>query len=159
MRTVGSIGLGAATGSGSRREPGGGRRGDRGLISLEWLLVVAAIAGVAASSVLIVQRVVDEHTEVPDDPLVRLLEADIAAAFIADGANAAALSLPYDDPGFKRRCEVALKSDFDDVVVDAVWAPPETVPPPIPPPDPPDPPALSSRAKCTVRPVPGLGPA
>ena len=157
MRTVGSIGLRAATGSGSRREPGGSRRGDRGLISLEWLLVVAAVAGLAASSVLIVQRVVDEHTEVPDDPLVRLLEADIAAAFIADEANAAALSPPYGDSTFQDRCQVTLVADYADVVAGAAWEPPVLAPPSTS--DPPDPPALSSRAKCTVRPVPGLGPA
>ena len=67
-----------------------GRSGDqRGLITLEWLLIVGAVAGLAATSVLAVQRVLDDTSEVPVDPLVRVLEADIAAAFIAADANTA----------------------------------------------------------------------
>ena len=54
----------------------------RGLITLEWLLIVGAIAGLAATSVLAVQQVLDDTSEVPVDPLVRVLEADIAAAFV-----------------------------------------------------------------------------
>ena len=137
------------------REPCRGRR-DSGLMTLEWLLAVAAIAGVAASSVLIVQRVVDEQTEVPDDPLVRLLEADIAAALIADEANEVALSPGYADSIHGARCN-ALESGFDDVVAGAAWSPPMTIPPPVQPLDPPDPPALSRPATCTVTPKAGLG--
>ena len=60
-----------------------GRGSDqRGLITLEWLLIVGAIAGLAATSVLTVQQVLDDTSEVPVDPLVRVLEADIAAAFV-----------------------------------------------------------------------------
>ena len=70
-----------------------GRSGDeRGVITLEWLLIVGAIAGLAATSVLAVQRVLDDTSEVPVDPLVRVLEADIAAAFVAADADTAALS-------------------------------------------------------------------
>ena len=65
-----------------------GRGGDeRGLMTLEWLLIVGAIAGLAATSVLAVQRVLDDTSEVPVDPLVRVLEADIAAAFVAADAD------------------------------------------------------------------------
>ena len=72
-----------------------GRSGDqRGVISLEWLLIVGAVAGLAAMSVLAVQRVVDDTSEVPVDPLVRVLEADIAAAFVA--ADATAFDEPVD---------------------------------------------------------------
>ena len=41
---------------------GGGlrRRGDQGLTTLEWLLIVAAVAGLAVVSVVIVTRVVDQ---------------------------------------------------------------------------------------------------
>ena len=85
-----------------------GRSSDqRGIITLEWLLIVGAIAGLAATSVLAVQRVLDDTSEVPVDPLVRVLEADIAAAFIAadaDTAVRASLSDPpllvYVDQGF-----------------------------------------------------------
>ena len=70
-------------------------RDERGIIALEWLLIVGAIAGLAASSVLIVQRVVDDTSEVPVDPLVLVLEADIAAAFVVADADTAALSSPY----------------------------------------------------------------
>ena len=51
-----------------------GRGSDqRGSITLEWLLIVGAVAGLAATSVLAVQRVVDDTSEVPVDPLVRVL--------------------------------------------------------------------------------------
>lgn len=67
-------------------------RPEHGLITLEWLLIVAAIAGIAATSVLIVQRVVDDATDVPPDPVTRMIDADIAAAVVAADAQAA-----YDD--------------------------------------------------------------
>ncbi|MYG98026.1 MAG: hypothetical protein F4011_03865 [Acidimicrobiaceae bacterium] len=103
----------------NRSCPRAGRAADRGLITLEWLLIVGAIAGLAASSVLIVQRVVDDQTDVPDDPLVRMLEADIAAAAVAAEAQAV-----YDDNRFNYvhqdyadRCN-GISTDFSDVVVD-----------------------------------------
>ena len=108
-----------------------GRSGDeRGLITLEWLLIVGAIAGLAASSVLTVQRVLDDTSEVPVDPLVRLLEADVAAAFVAADAQAAfdeSLSnplMPYVDQGFRERCETGVEDAFDDVVTRARWTRP-----------------------------------
>ena len=69
--------------------PQGRGSDERGVITLEWLLIVGAIAGLAATSVLAVQRVLDDTSEVPVDPLVRVLEADIAAAFVAADAQAA----------------------------------------------------------------------
>ena len=94
------------TNSQASHSPGRGSD-QRGLITLEWLLIVGAVAGLAATSVLAVQRVVDDTSEVPVDPLVRVLEADIAAAFIAadaDTAVRASLSDPpllvYVDQGF-----------------------------------------------------------
>ena len=132
-----------------------GRRGDeRGIIALEWLLIVGAIAGLAASSVLIVQRVVDDTSEVPVDPLVLVLEADIAAAFVVAEADAAALSPPYIDQDFRERCDVALPAAFGDVVDTAVWKAPELVDPPA---DPGDPPTLAAGATCKVTPLEGLG--
>ena len=132
-------------------------RDDGGLITLEWLLIVGAIAGLAASSVLVVQRVVDDTSEVPVDPLVRLLQADIAAAFVAADAQAAfdeavSASPPtlYMDMGFSSRCD-AIKGDFDDVVDRAAWSPPS---------DPNSTPADLTddvAARCTVIPLPNLG--
>ena len=99
-----------------------GRSSDqRGLITLEWLLIVGAIAGLAATSVLAVQRVLDDTSEVPVDPLVRVLEADIAAAFVAADADTALpcpqATLPTDfDQGFSARCNPGVKDAFSDVV-------------------------------------------
>lgn len=39
------------------------RRGDRGLTTLEWLLIVAAVAGIAALAVVLVQNVVSDTSE------------------------------------------------------------------------------------------------
>lgn len=105
----------------------GRRRGDRGLVTLEWLLLVGAVAGLAAYSVLAVQRVLDDTSEVPADPAVRLIDADIAAALIAAEAQAAldaSGSPPYDDAPFSSRCDPGIETAFDDVVVSAVWTDP-----------------------------------
>ena len=92
------------------------RRDDSGLVTLEWLLIVGAIAGLAASSVLVVQRVLDDSAELPADPAVRVIDADIAAAFLAREADAAALSGPTDWADFELRC-ANLSSTFGDVVL------------------------------------------
>ena len=121
----------------------------RGLITLEWLLIVAAVAGLAATSVLTVQQVLDDTSEVPVDPQVRVLEADIAAAFIAADATAWRASLDKDGlvlfeeewayrtlgsqyetvgqvgVGFYERCERDLVVTFGDVVSRARFEPPE----------------------------------
>lgn len=110
-----------------RRQPlPQGRRAERGLITLEWLLIVGAVAGLAASSVLIVQRVVDDQSEVPDDPLVRMLEADIAAAAVAADAQAIFDDNPtaYVHLHFANRCR-GVGVDFRDVVDGApIWVGP-----------------------------------
>ena len=139
---------------GSRPRPG--CRADRGLITLEWLLVVGAVAGLAASSAVIVQQVLDDHSEVPADPLVRMLEADVAAAWVAVEAQAAF----NDDPSaytsdanrrFADRC-AGVSVDFGDVVADAtaVWVGPDQG---FDPGDPLD----DTPAQCTVNPRPNLG--
>lgn len=107
------------------------RRPERGLITLEWLLIVAAIAGIAGTSVLIVQRVVDDATDVPPDPVTRMIDADIAAAHISAQAQTAFDASPeggtpggdpYVDGNFESLC-TALSPDpqsrFGDVVVSA----------------------------------------
>ena len=144
-----------------------GRSGDeRGVITLEWLLIVGAIAGLAATSVLAVQRVLDDTSEVPVDPLVRVLEADIAAAFIAAEATAwrAAITDPDDanllDPtdyaSFESRCLRDLVVTFGDVVSHAQFEPPTEYPWG----DPAlneDPLAFEDPARCTVYLRAGLG--
>lgn len=101
------------------------RSTESGLITLEWLLVVGAIAGLAASSVVIVQQVLDDHSEVPADPLVRMLEADVAAAWVAAEAQATFDAQPgaYNaavNHGFDTRCQ-GVGADFADVVANALW--------------------------------------
>lgn len=102
-----------------------GRRPERGLITLEWLLIVAAIAGIAGTSVLIVQQVVDDATDVPPDPVTRVIDADIAAAHIAAEAQAAYVDSlgsgpSYDNGRFATRCKNLSpnpQTRFGDVVV------------------------------------------
>ena len=111
-----------------------GRDRDSGLITLEWLLIVAAIAGLAASSTLVVQRTIDSAVEIPGDVHVRLIDADIAAAQIAAEATAWRLGLDpnqrssWDRDGdynhYKQRCR-GLKTAFDDVVKEVEWSRPQ----------------------------------
>ena len=113
-----------------------GRSGDQGVIALEWLLIIGAVAGLAASSVLTVQRVVDDTAEVSVEPGVRFLDAEIAATHIANEATAWRVGLvgdPYfwtfqpdsDYDGYEQRCEGALPAAFDDVVSSARWRRPQ----------------------------------
>ena len=135
--------------TGSRRRA----RADHGLITLEWLLVVAAVAGLAASSVLTVQRVLDEAADAPVDPLVRALEADVAAAFLAAEAQSVYddhNNPSYDDTVFKARCETTIKDDFTDVVNGAVWFTPTDNGTPSDPLD-------DLPARCVLTPRPDLG--
>ena len=96
---------------------------DRGLITLEWLLIVGAIAGLAASTVLIVQNVVDDTSDVPVDPISRLIEADISAAQIASDAQRDFNANPtgYVDTTFNDRCQIDLRNDYDEAVASAAW--------------------------------------
>ena len=127
----------------------------RGIITLEWLLIVGAIAGLAATSVLTVQQVLDDTSEVPVDPLVRVLEADIAAAFLAADAQAAfdddpLLYTPAVDQDFSGRCQPGISQSFSDVVASVVWttpAGPDSIPGN----------SDDVAARCTVGPRPNLG--
>lgn len=146
------------------------RRPERGLITLEWLLIVAAIAGIAGTSVLIVQRVVDDATDVPPDPVTRMIDADIAAARIAAEAQAAYVDSlgsgpSYDDARFETQCENLSpdpQSRFGDVVVSGDSNDPDA--PPLAPPMWHDPRGLDPadtaddvRARCVLTPRPNLG--
>ena len=137
------------------------RRPERGLITLEWLLIVAAIAGIAGTSVLIVQRVVDDATDVPPDPVTRMIDADIAAAHIAAQAQTAFEASPaggtpggdpYVDSDFMGQCS-DLATSFNDVVAAAgsAWTTPNVGP---------DTNADTDddvRARCVLTPQSGLG--
>ena len=118
----------------ARSLPTAGRDRDSGLIALEWLLIVAAIAGLAASSTLVVQRTLDSTVEIPGDVHVRLIDADIAAAQIAAEATAWRLGLDpnqrssWDRDGdynhYEQRCG-GLETAFDDVVATVEWSRPQ----------------------------------
>ena len=94
-------------------------------MTLEWLLIVGLMAGLAASTALIVQRVVDDTSEVPVDPLVRLIEADVEAAFVAADAQAAFDADPanYSDTAFASRCNPGIANTYDEVN-SAAWTTP-----------------------------------
>ena len=71
----------------SRRVPK--RRDDSGLTTLEWLLIVAAVAGLAALAVVLVQNVVGETSEQIAGSSARQTAATIAAdQIIRDSARA-----------------------------------------------------------------------
>ena len=59
------------------------RRNNRGLTTLEWLLIVAAVAGLAALAVVLVQNVVDDTAEQISGSSARLTAAKVAAAEIS----------------------------------------------------------------------------
>ena len=115
----------------SRASRSPGRRDERGVIALEWLLIVGAVAGLAATSVLTVQQVVDDAAEAPVEPAVRFLDAEIAATHIANEATAwrAGLGLYYLDfvferddeyDSFSQRCS-DLEPAFEDIVFGVDW--------------------------------------
>ena len=70
----------------SRRVPK--RRDDSGLTTLEWLLIVAAVAGLAALAVVLVTNVVSETSEQISGSSARKVAAQIAAQEITDKARA-----------------------------------------------------------------------
>ena len=81
------------------------RRNSRGLTTLEWLLIVAAVAGLAALAVVLVQNVVDDTAEQISGSSARLTAARVAAQEIsADWTNAAG-----DDDGQKAAMEKCLR--------------------------------------------------
>ena len=70
----------------SRRSPV--RRDDSGLTTLEWLLIVAAVAGLAALAVVLVQRVVSDTAEQISGSSARKIAARVAAQEVTDEARA-----------------------------------------------------------------------
>ena len=66
-----------------------GRLDERGLTTLEWLLIVAAVAGLAALAVVLVQNVVDDTAEQISNSSARGTAAQVAAERISREARAA----------------------------------------------------------------------
>ena len=65
------------------------RRDESGLTTLEWLLIVAAVAGIAALAVVLVQNVVSDTSEQISGSSARLTAAKVAAAEVQREARAA----------------------------------------------------------------------
>ncbi|WP_420626951.1 hypothetical protein [Candidatus Poriferisodalis sp.] len=100
-------------------------RSDSGLASLEWLLIIAAVGGLAAVMSVAFQRILDDAAESTTDPTARLLEANVVAAEVANDAAAAqeGTGLDPDGPLFAElsgRCE-QIAVDFDGAVLSTVW--------------------------------------
>ena len=70
------------------------RRDDSGLTTLEWLLIVAAVAGLAALAVVLVQNVVGETSEQIAGSSARETAAKIAATTIMEDADRDATDQP-----------------------------------------------------------------
>ena len=70
----------------SRRLPQ--RRDDSGLTTLEWLLIVAAVAGLAALAVVLVQNVVSDTAEQIGSNSARMTSAELTAVDITSDARA-----------------------------------------------------------------------
>ncbi len=107
-----------------------GRRNERGIVTLEWLLLLSAVAALAGSALMILQRVLDDTAEVPPDPLVRIAQIETAAAIVADEAQKLYDDDPtaYDtqhDAHMKDRCEDVFDKGVDSGIVElAHWASP-----------------------------------
>ena len=70
-------------------QPGRGRRrrGDDGLATLEWLLILAAVVGLAALAVVLVQARVEDVAERTSSPSPRVTTAIYAAFAVETGAK------------------------------------------------------------------------
>ena len=91
-----------------RRSGSGFRRGDLGLATLEWLLIVAAVAGLAALAVVLVQSQVEDTAEGISNPDARVTSAIHSAFSVesdAKGASAADFATWADwESRFRQRC-------------------------------------------------------
>ena len=94
-------------------------------MTLEWLLIIGAIAGLAAVSVLAVQNVIDDSTDLPPRPDIRIIDAEIQAAQVASDATEDMKNTPhsYSNSGYSTRC-AAIPGSYPDVVTAAVWTAP-----------------------------------
>lgn len=100
-------------------------------MTLDWLLVVGAVAALAAVTAHVVQRAVEDEVTGVEDPVALMLDAEVAAASVVDEAYEAAVreaaanpSFRPDDPAFvapfRLRCEeLATARRFGEVVLGA----------------------------------------
>ena len=76
------------------------RRDDSGLTTLEWLLIVAAVAGLAALAVVLVQNVIGETSEQIAGSSARKTAAQVAAAAVVEESKVADVTDPdFDSAG------------------------------------------------------------
>lgn len=91
-----------------RRGTAGRLHGDFGLATLEWLLIVAAVAGLAALAVVLVQSQVENTAERVSDPDARTTSAIHSAFSVesdAKGASAGDFSTWTDwEDHFRHQC-------------------------------------------------------
>ena len=85
----------SSTNTAARRRPLSAqpRRSEAGLTTLEWLLIVAAVAGLAALAVVLVQNVVDDTAEQLGGSSARATAANVAADTVIREARTAS---PHD---------------------------------------------------------------
>ena len=85
------------------------RRDDSGLTTLEWLLIVAAVAGLAALAVVLVQNVVSDTAEQIGSNSARMTSAELTAVDITSDARAFVppdgMSALVANKPFKDKCE------------------------------------------------------
>ena len=72
-----------------RRKFRRGRADESGLTTLEWLLIVAAVAGLAALAVVLVQNVVDDTAREISGSSARETAAKVAASAVVEESKAA----------------------------------------------------------------------
>ena len=96
------------------RAPRPAKRADRGLTTLEWLQIVAAVAGLAALAVVLVQNVVDETAEQIAGSSARETAARVAAQAITDDTTTA-------DDKRQSACN-RLNITYSDIGVDASYS-------------------------------------
>ena len=94
------------------------RRDDSGLTTLEWLLIVAAVAGMAALAVVLVTRVVSDTSDQIAGQSARKTAAELAAKDVDDEWKAAITSTEQSANGanteYHRKCD-RLKLIYGDV--------------------------------------------
>ena len=100
-------------------------------MALEWLLIVAALAGLAALAVVLVQRVADDTAEQISASPARRAAAALAAVEVERRARAATAASPHTatwvdwERHFSARCaRLAILYRDIDVEMDAAFAPP-----------------------------------
>ncbi len=98
-------------------------RGEAGLTTLEWLLVVAAVAGLAALGVVVVQQVVDDTAENVASQRARQQAAFLAATGLEQRWRAETPQTPEDvdriNRAYAARCR-QLAIIYDDIELDIV---------------------------------------